>query len=133
MSWDVAIVTTMLGKVAARQQLFGPADTYYREALSLFRVFGSPSYTAGCLEGFATNLCTQEHYNKAVRLWAAASEMRNKTQVPLSQTEREDFEQLIAEAKKALSKPIFDQEWQAGSLLNHDEAIEAALAETGLK
>jgi predicted ATPase/DNA-binding XRE family transcriptional regulator len=133
MPWDVAIVTTMLGRVAARQQLFGPADTYYREALSLFRVFGSPSYTAGCLEGFAANLCTQGHYNKAVRLWAAASEMRNRTQVPLSQTEREDFEQLIAGAKIALSKPVFDQEWQAGSLLNHDEAIEAALAESGLK
>jgi tetratricopeptide (TPR) repeat protein len=133
MPWDVAIVTTMLGKVATRQQLVGPADTYYREALSLFRVFGSPGYTAGCLEGFAANLCAQGYYKKAVRLWAAASEMRIQTQVPLSQTEREDFEQLIVEAKAPLGEQVFDQEWQAGSLLKHDEAIEAALAETGRK
>ncbi|MFL5661900.1 MAG: ATP-binding protein, partial [Ktedonobacteraceae bacterium] len=56
MTWDIPIMTAMLGHLARQQQRYDVAKARYREALVRFRTFSSPTYIAGCLEGYAAVL-----------------------------------------------------------------------------
>lgn len=105
------------------------AKARYREALTLYRTFGSPIYTARCLEGFAAALNTEEQSAQATRLCAAAAALRGQAQTPLPPVEREAFEQTVATARAALKEPAFGEEWTIGARLTHDQAIDYALSD----
>jgi predicted ATPase/transcriptional regulator with XRE-family HTH domain len=128
-TWDIPIMTTLLGHLACQQKNYLLARTRYREALVLYRAFDSPAYVASCLEGYAVAACADGHYAQATRLCAAAAILREQTQTELLPTEREAFEQVVATARAALDEPIFVMEWNAGTILTQDEAIEAALSD----
>jgi len=127
----VAGQATMLGHLAHQQGNYALAKTRYREALALYRTFGSPTYTAWCLEGLAATLCAEGRYASATRLCAAAAALREQAQTPLPPAEREAFEQTVASALAALDKAAFGAEWAAGSAFTQDEAIDDALSAAG--
>jgi len=120
---------TLLGHLARQQQNYAVATARYREALALFRTFSSPLYTAGCLEGYAATICAEGHYAQATRLCAAAATLREQAQTPLPPVEREAFEQVVATTKVALDKPAFVREWNTGTTLTQEEAIDDALSD----
>ena len=126
-TWDIPIMMTQLGHLARELQNYTLAAARYREALALFRTFSSPLYTAGCLEGYAATICAAGHYAQATRLCAAAATLREQTQTPLSPAEREAFDQVVATAKAALDKSAFVREWNTGTTLTQEEAIDEAL------
>jgi non-specific serine/threonine protein kinase len=126
--WDIPIVLTLLAHLARELQHTEAAKARYREALTLYRTFSSPSYTAGCLEGFAAAICAEGLYVQATRFCAAAASLREQAQIPLLPPEREAFEQVIAQAKAALDENTFAREWATGAALTHDEAIDEALS-----
>ena len=128
-TWDIPIMKTLLGHLARELQNYVLAATRYREALALYRTFSSPLYTAGCLEGYATIICAEGHYAQATRLCAAAATLREQAQTPLSPAEREAFEQVVATAKAALDKSAFVREWNTGTTLTQEEAIDDALSD----
>jgi len=127
-TWDIPIAMTLLGHLAREQQHYALAKVRYREALTLYRAFSSPTYIASCLESFAATVCAEEHYAQTTRLYAAAAVLRKQTQTPLPPAEREEFEQTIATAKAALGEPAFVKEWNTGAALTQDAAIEDALS-----
>jgi predicted ATPase/DNA-binding XRE family transcriptional regulator len=127
--WVVANITTLLGYLAVSQQNYTLAKVRYREALALFRTFGSPTYTAWCLEGFAAAICAQEDYTQSIRLCAAAATLREQAHTPLPQDERETFEKTVATSRAALPGPAFAKEWHTGTMLTQDEAIDYALSD----
>jgi len=129
MTWDIPIITTMLGHLARRQQRYDLAKARYREALVRFRTFSSPTYIAWCLEGYAAVICAEGRYAQAVWLCAAAAAMREQTQTPLPPAEREALEKTIATAKAAMKEPAFGEEWTVGARLTHDQAIDYALSD----
>jgi tetratricopeptide (TPR) repeat protein len=131
-TWDIPIMMTLLGHLARQQQNYALAKARYREALVLYRAFGSPTYIASYLEGFAATICTEEHYAQATRLCAAAAALREQTQTLLSPAEREAFEQVVATARTALDKPAFVREWNTGIMLTQDEAIDDALSDVSV-
>jgi len=131
MTWDIPIMTAMLGHLARQQQRYDLAKARYREALVRFRTFSSPSYIAGCLEGYAAVLSAEGHYTQATRMCAAAAALREQIQAPLLQAQREAFEQTVATARAALDEASFAREWNAGTVLTQDEAIDNALSEVG--
>ncbi len=128
-TWDIAIMTTLLGHLAREQQNDALAKARYREALALYRAFGSPTYLAGCLEGFAATICAEGHYAQAARLCATAAALREQTQTPLPPAEREAFEQVVATARAALGEPVFVREWNRGTTRTQDAAIDDALSD----
>ena len=95
----------------------------------LYRAFGSPTYIASCLEGYAAAACAEGHYAQATRLCAQASTLREQTQAELLPVEREAFEQVVATARAALDEPAFGREWNTGTTLTQDEAIDDALSD----
>ena len=98
----------------------------------LYRAFGSPTYIASCLEGYAAAACGEGHYAQATRLCAQASTLREQTQAALLPAQREAFEQVVATAKAALDELAFEREWNTGTTLTQDEAIDDALSDAGV-
>ena len=131
MTWDIPIMTAMLGHLACQQQRYDLAKARYREALVRFRTFSSPTYIASCLDGYAATLSGEGHYTQATRMCAAAAALREQIQAPLPQAQREAFEQTVATARAALDEDSFVREWNAGTGLTQDEAIDNALSEVG--
>jgi predicted ATPase/DNA-binding XRE family transcriptional regulator len=128
-TWDIPIMMTLLGQLAHQQQNYPLAKARYREALALYRAFGSPTYIAACLDGYAATACAEGHYAQATRLCAQASTLREQTQTQLLPAEREAFEQVVATARAALDEPAFEREWNTGTTLTQDEAIDDALSD----
>ncbi len=131
MTWDIPIMTAMLGHLARQQQRYDLAKARYREALMRFRTFSSPTYIAWCLEGYAATLSAEGNYTQATRLCAAVAALREQIQALLPQAQREAFEQTVATARAALDEASFATEWNAGTVLTQDEAIDNALSEVG--
>ncbi|HEY6406272.1 MAG TPA: tetratricopeptide repeat protein [Ktedonobacteraceae bacterium] len=129
LTWDIASITTMLGYLALLQQQYTLAKVRYRKALALYRLLGSPTYTARCLEGYAAAICAEGQYAQATRLCAAAETLREQAQAPFPPAEREAFEQTVATAKVALNGYAFGEAWTAGTRLTHDQAIDYALSD----
>ena len=129
MTWDIPIFMTLLGHLARQQQNYAVAKARYREALVLYRAFGSPTYIASCLEGFAAAVCAEGHSALVARLCAAAATLREQTQTELLPAEREAFEQVVATARAALDESTFGREWNTGTTRTQDEAIDDALSD----
>jgi len=129
MAWDIPMIISQLGHLACQQQNYTLAKVRYRQALVLYRAFGSPTYIAGCLEGYAATVSAEGHYAQATRLCAAGAAIREQTQTALLPAEREAFEQVVAIARAALDEHTFAATWAAGAAYTHDEAIDDALSD----
>ncbi|MGH2504722.1 MAG: ATP-binding protein [Ktedonobacterales bacterium] len=127
-TWDVAHMATLLGGVACQMQRYQLATQRYQRALSLYRVFASPRFSAWCLEGYAAVLAGEEHYALATRLCAAAATFREQAQAPAPSVEREAIAQMMATARAALGRDRFRQLWRAGAERSQDDALADALA-----
>jgi predicted ATPase/DNA-binding XRE family transcriptional regulator len=128
-TWDIPTFTVLLGQLARQQHDLALAKSRYREALALYRAFGSPTYIASCLEGMAAAMYDEGHYEQVVRLCAVAGAIREQTQTPRLPVERETFEQVVASARVAVGEHAFAREWRAGAAYTFDEAVDDALSD----
>lgn len=128
-TWDMAIITTMLGHLARGQQRIAAAKGYYREAFALFQVFDGPTFTAWLLEGYAAALCDERDYVRATRLCAVAVRLRERAHTPLPPVERDAFEQLMFTIRDHLAEETFLAEWADTGALETDVAIAGVLSE----
>jgi predicted ATPase/DNA-binding XRE family transcriptional regulator len=128
-TWDIPTFTALLGHLARQQHDLALAKLRYREALALYRTFGSPTYIASCLEGMADAVCEEGRFEQATRLCAAAATIREQTQTPLLSVERETFERTTATSRVALGEQAFAREWAAGATYTSDEAVGDALSD----
>jgi predicted ATPase/DNA-binding XRE family transcriptional regulator len=128
-TWDTARVTTMQGLVACQQAHYSEATRYFVKALTLFRPFGSPRFSAWCLEGFAAVLSAQGAQMWVARLCGAATNLRTQAQAPAPTAEQEAIDILLATARARLGEQAFADAWRAGRALTLDAVIEEALAE----
>jgi tetratricopeptide (TPR) repeat protein len=128
-TWDIPIILTLLGQLAYQEQNYAGAKAHYRQALARYRSFGSPTYTATCLENLAAVICAEGQYTQATRLCAAAATLREQAQTPLPPAEHEAFEQVIETARTALDREVFEQEWTKGSRLTQLGAIDDAMSD----
>lgn len=125
--WDCAVMMTMLGHIERQQLDYIQARAHYLESLARFHAFGSPSFFAWCLEGYAGLLCAEGSYMRATRLCAAAALLRQQSDAPLPAAERDAFERTLANAREALGEAVFSGEWMAGSSLTEAAALADAM------
>ncbi len=128
-TWDTARLTTMRGLVACQQAHYSEATRYFVKALTLFRPFGSPRFSAWCLEGFAAVLSAQGAQMWVVRLCSAATTLRTQAQAPAPTAEQEAIDTMLATARERLGEQTSADAWRAGSALTMVAAIDEALAE----
>ena len=89
MGWDVAIITSLVARLAYQQKNFPLAKDSFRESLMRLRIFGSPTFIAWCLEGCAEVLCEAGLFRTTTHLCAAATKMRKQAGTPLPVQERQ--------------------------------------------
>ena len=126
-AWDVAIMTTLLAHLGRQRQDNDQARRRYRESLARFHAFGSPTYFAWCMEGYAALLGAEGAHRQAVRFCAAAATFRHHASTPLPAAERDAFEATLAQARAELGEAAFAAEWAAGSSLTEAAALAEAI------
>jgi predicted ATPase/DNA-binding CsgD family transcriptional regulator len=96
------------------------------ECLLLKHRLGNTAEMLACVELLGGLECDQRHPERAVRLFAAASKLREGIGLPRPPTLRLGFERDVAGARAALSAPAFNRAWAAGESLNVDQLVEYA-------
>ena len=87
-SVHIAGALCCLGEVALEQGELELAEERLRESIAIFETLGNERAQSECLHGLAGVAAAAERPDEAVRLWAAAEEIRHRLGAPLEPAER---------------------------------------------
>jgi tetratricopeptide (TPR) repeat protein len=130
-SWGLDCARNNLGSTLFHLGDIVRAKTLHREALALYRQTQSMEGIAWSLERLAVVEAADGDARKAVRLFGAASVVRESLGKPLDRWDQEDWERAIASMRSALDEAIFTILWAEGRTLTMDEAVAYALTHDG--
>jgi tetratricopeptide (TPR) repeat protein len=101
------------------------ARALFVDALKRFDGLGDLGKVAWCLEAVAraSDLVQGE---RAGRLLGAAHALRTQIAVPLPESERPDYDGLVAAVRGTVGASVFDRAWLAGTMLTKEAAIAEA-------
>jgi predicted ATPase len=123
----VAQVQVSLANLMQDQGDDGPAGTLYRDSLTLYQAMGRTQGLATCLEGVACWLSLRDHAVPAMRLFGAATGIREELATPLPRSERPRQERWTAAMRTALGDDAYEAAYAAGRALRWDQAVTLAL------
>jgi DNA-binding CsgD family transcriptional regulator len=117
-----------LGDVARDRGDVARAMDWYREGLRLAWVYGEQRFMANSLEELAAIAAGGGRAETAVRLYAAAARLRERTGNAIRVTyDQPVYERGMAAARAALDPAAFALAWDAGAALPLDQAVAEAL------
>ena len=116
-----------LGLIAVRRGDTGLARQLLTEALDINRRLDDAEGTMLTLESFAELSGGEGDVARLTRLHGGIARLREQIQVARSESERREFEALIARARATLGDASFDAAWRAGGELDLAALIEQAL------
>jgi non-specific serine/threonine protein kinase len=123
----MAVSLTNLGSLAQRRGDHRQAETLYRESLALLVELGDRRRTAACLEGLAAAASARGEASRAVRLFGAADDLRERAGVTLPPPHRVAHQPHLESARARLDSDTFQTAWAAGRAMPLDEAVAYAL------
>jgi tetratricopeptide (TPR) repeat protein len=125
--WLVGLLTGALSRMYLGAGDVAMARRLILEAIDLARSLRSKGALPYGLE-ILGDICAREGNGpKAVRLYGAASTLREALSLDFSTTERITYSAALAQLRRLVSKDQFDREWSEGRLLSADAAMEFAL------
>jgi hypothetical protein len=71
---------------------------------------------------------SEEHYGRAVQLWAAADTLRARIGAPLEQVAQKSAMAALTRLRTRLGDVLFELEWTKGGHLTTEQAIALALS-----
>jgi predicted ATPase/DNA-binding CsgD family transcriptional regulator len=98
---------------------------HLRDGMSIYRKLGDRSGIVVTLEGFAEIAEARGHEPLAVRLYAAASAIREETGAPIPASDRARYDGVLAGLRRRLGQE-FDAAWATGELMSLDDAVSDA-------
>jgi hypothetical protein len=105
------------GHRAREQNHLAQALIYYHESLEHHQALDTTSGVAACLEGLAMVLLTSRQPTTGVRLWGAASALREARGTPLPPFDRQGHQRALAAARLEVGAKEFDAAWAMGTAL----------------
>jgi tetratricopeptide (TPR) repeat protein len=127
--WGCARSLTDLGSIDCEEGKHSTAHAAYREAMGIFVELGHRRGMARALEGCACLALARGHAARAVRLAAAAADLRRLISAPLPQAEQLKLDQTLLPAWESLTGPQGTSAWAEGSAMDLEEAIQYSLEE----
>jgi tetratricopeptide (TPR) repeat protein len=127
--WRIAGWLYRLGLWAQEDGAFADARAYLQESLTLFRDMGNEGDISDALLAFAFLANAQGQRERAVRLHAATSAVRETLSLSLAPAEREKRERDLAELNAALGTEAFARADVGGRALTLEQAVAYALSE----
>jgi predicted ATPase/Tfp pilus assembly protein PilF len=128
--WEAAVLAN-LGSLLCCRGNHSAARCRYRESLALARELADRLQVAECLEGFGQLAAAQQQHERAAQLGGAADALRESLGAPLPPSERDRLERAINPVRVALGQAGFAAAWAVGRAMALEQAIAAALEETG--
>jgi tetratricopeptide (TPR) repeat protein len=121
--WGLGITLGDLGDVVRALGDGSGARRLYEESLAVWQELGDERGTAQCLEGFATLDADGSAFERAVRLVAAAAEIRKDVGEPPSPNRQEQLDRLIEAARSALGHREYSAAWARGRAMTAEQAV----------
>jgi hypothetical protein len=110
------------------QRDYARAEALARESLTLHRAMGDAWSIGRYLSVLAGAALGQGQPERAARLFAAASALRERLGTPLPRIIQHDHDRAIAAVRRALGERAFATAWQAGEALAWRQALDDALS-----
>jgi tetratricopeptide (TPR) repeat protein len=127
--WIVALITGGIGRMYLAAGDVPAGRRLLTEALMLARSLGGRAAIPYGLEAMA-DICAREgNARKAVRLYGAASVLREALALAYSTIERISYDKALNLLHKLVPDDVFDLEWKRGGALTLAGAIDEALGE----
>lgn len=126
-----ALALANLGSIATAQGDYPGAASYLGASLSLQRELGDPAGMAFVLERHVGLAAAMGQAERAVRLAAAATALRERTDTPRPPDVQARLDAALRPSRGALGRDAADRAWTAGSAMTVDEVIAEALSPSG--
>ena len=99
----------------------------YQETIKHWQELGNRSAVAHELECFGSLAISDEQPARAAGLFGAAETLREKCQSPMTDEERVEYDQWVAQLHTKLAEAEYNAAWAHGRLMPMDQAIQFAL------
>lgn len=123
----VAWSLSALGRVAAVQGDSTAAFALGEEGVTRAREEGDAALIAYSMEGLASVIASQGQPLWAARLWGAAEVQREAADMPLTPTERVDYEPSVAAARASADSETFAVAWAEGRTMTLEQVLTVPL------
>jgi hypothetical protein len=124
--YQAAVALYGLGRVAQARRNYTSARARYAEGITMVR---DNEIVAQHLEGFALLAATQNHMERAARLFSASENLYNALHFEMSARERAEHDEAIATVRAALGEDGFTAAYEEGKKMKLDEIVAYALEE----
>jgi predicted ATPase/DNA-binding winged helix-turn-helix (wHTH) protein len=129
--WGSARSLTDLAYIDCERGEHAAAHAACREALQIFASLGNRRGIARALEGSACLAIAQGRAERALKLAAAATQLRHLIGAPLHWAEHSKLDQTLLPAWKSLSEAEGRSAWEQGAAMTVETAIQYSLEEPG--
>jgi hypothetical protein len=126
----VLVMSSELGHVERQAGNLTQAQLIYKETIKGWQDLGNRAAMAHQLECFGFLAIAEEEPQAAVKLFGAAEALRDKIQAPMTDYERVEYEQVVAQARSMLDEAEFIPLWAEGRSMTVEPAIAFALGES---
>jgi tetratricopeptide (TPR) repeat protein len=123
----VLVMRSELGHVERQQGNLSQARSMYRETIKGWQDMGNRAAIANQLECFGFLAIQDEEPQRAVKLFGAAEALREQIQAPMTDYERIEYDQAVAQVRSMLAEMEFNALWAEGRAMTMEQAIELAL------
>jgi predicted ATPase/class 3 adenylate cyclase len=123
----VMVMSSELGHVERQEGNLSRARAIYQNTIKGWQNLGNRAALAHELECFGFLALAEEEPLAAVKLFGAAEALRDKIQAPMTDYERTEHAQAVANARSMLEEAEFKSLWAEGRSLTMEQAIELAL------
>jgi len=127
--WGSARSLTDLAYIDCERGEHAAAHAACREALQIFAGLGNRRGIARALEGSACLATAQGRAERALKLAAAATQLRHLISAPLHWAEHSKLDQTLLPAWKSLSEEEGRSAWEKGAAMSMETAIQYSLEE----
>lgn len=104
------------------------ARLIYRETIKDWQELGNRPAIAHQLECFGFLAIADEEPQRAIKLFGAAEALREKAQSPMTDHERVEYDQSVAQLRSMLPEAEFNALWEEGKSMTMEQAIQLALS-----
>jgi tetratricopeptide (TPR) repeat protein len=121
--WGSGRSLTDLGSIDCELGRYAAAHAAYREALEIFAGLGHRRGAARALEGSASLAIARGHAARALKLAAAAANLRRLISAALPQAEQLELDRKLQPAWNSLTEKESKSSWAEGAAMSLEEAI----------
>ena len=129
-TFNVILEKSNLAHLERKLGNYAEALEYYRETILAFRDMGQTGAVAHQLECFGFIALAQNELEHALKLFAAANALREKSRTLMTPDEQSYFDEQLESLRQKMNVAKFDWVWSNGHSMMMEQAIDLAVATT---